>query len=566
MTCDPISDSTRLDRRALLLGGTALATASLLGAGGALAQQAGDPIRKIVLVTAAQASDPQEFQAAQLAAQAWRQLGLDVEVRGLPRPQLSDLVWFNRDRWDTTMWRMVGRPERSDPDELVYNLFHSTTRDRGFNFVGYQNPTYDEVAEAQRREMNRERRRELIARAQDIIMEDVPYFFLVYPQNVVAYNANVWRQASIVEQAGIGIRNFWTFIGAEPAGAQRDMVLNATEAMNAINPLYISGAIDSWVTDLVWDRLMRIGPDGLPRPWAAESITWTSPTTADVVIRAGMQWHDGRPVTVDDVIFSFTAPGGDKSPMYKPFVTPIESMTATGERSVRFTLREPNSSFDTATFAKINLIPKHVWEPVLARLAGTPQTAESYQEPTPIGSGPFKVTRFRLQEEVVLERNAQHWAPPKMERWILRIVTNTEAALGMLRRGEVTFLSDYRGDPKILTDLSQQQRHLQVAATVDMGFRFVAPNLRRPPFDDREFRRALMAALNRNLFAQAAWNGFAVPANSHVSAALPFWHKAAPHRANLEEARRILAQAGYRVVGNRLHYPAGKRETLQAVQ
>jgi peptide/nickel transport system substrate-binding protein len=75
-----------------------------------------------------------------------------------------------------------------------------------------------------------------------------------------------------------------------------------------------------------------------------------------------------------------------------------------------------------------------------------------------------------------------------------------------------------------------------------------------------------MAALNRNLCAQAAWNGFAVPANSHVSAALPFWHKAAPHRANLEEARRILAQAGYRVVGNRLHYPAGKRETLQAVQ
>ena len=71
-------------------------------------------------------------------------------MRGLPRPQVSDIVWYNRDKWDVTMWRMVGRPERSDPDELIYNLFHSSTREKGFNFVGYQNenrsvwyPCYD---------------------------------------------------------------------------------------------------------------------------------------------------------------------------------------------------------------------------------------------------------------------------------------------------------------------------------------------------------------------------------------------------------------------------------------
>ena len=95
---------------------------------------AGDPIRKLVLLTAAQAADPQEYQAAQLIAQEWRKLGLDVEVRGLPRPQLSDLVWYNREKWDITMWRMVGRPERSDPDELVFNLFHSSTARQGLQF------------------------------------------------------------------------------------------------------------------------------------------------------------------------------------------------------------------------------------------------------------------------------------------------------------------------------------------------------------------------------------------------------------------------------------------------
>ena len=528
------------------------------------AEAEGDRVRKLVLISGAQAADPQEFQAAQLIAQEWRKLGLEVEVRGLPRPQVSDLVWYNRDKWDVTMWRMVGRPERSDPDELVYNLFHSTTREKGFNFVGYVNPAYDQIAEAQRSEIDQNKRKTLVHAAQDMIMADVPYLFLVYPKNVVAYNSSVWRKDSIVDQSGIGVRNFWTFINAIPGGNQKDMVLNAAEAMNAINPLYISGAVDSWVTDLVWDRLMRVGPDGLPKPWAAESVTYVDGTTVEVKLRPGMAWHDGKPLTAEDVIYSFEAPAGDKSPMYKPFVANIAAMEKLDERTIRFKLKAPNASFFTSTLAKINLIPKHVWEPILSsQLQG--KSAESYQEQLPIGSGPFKVVRFKLQEEILLERNALHWSPAKMDRWILRIVTNTEAAVGMLKRGEVNFLADYRGDPKVLEDLAKTDNALELAATVDMGFRFVAPNLRRPPFDDVNFRKALMLVINRNLMAQAAWNGYAVPANSHVSAALPFWHKGEQFKPNVEEAKKILENSGYKIVGGKLHYPDGKRETLSSL-
>src|SRR5215510_3770626 len=490
------------------------------------AEAEGDRVRKLVLISGAQAADPQEFQAAQLIAQEWRKLGLEVEVRGLPRPQVSDLVWYNRDKWDVTMWRMVGRPERSDIDQ--------------------------------------DKRKTLVHTAQDMIMADVPYLFLVYPKNVVAYNSKVWQKGSIVDQSGIGVRNFWTFVSATPGGNQKDMVLNAAEAMNAINPLYISGAVDSWVTDLVWDRLMRVGPDGLPKPWAAESVSYVDGTTVEVKLRTGLAWHDGKPLTVEDVIYSFEAPAGDKSPMYKPFVANIAAMEKIDDRTIRFKLKAPNASFFTSTLAKINLIPKHVWEPILSsQLQG--KSAESYQEQLPIGSGPFKVVRFKLQEEILLERNALHWSPAKMDRWILRIVTNTEAAVGMLKRGEVNFLADYRGDPKVLEDLAKADGALELAATVDMGFRFVAPNLRRPPFDDVNFRKALMLVINRNLMAQAAWNGYAVPANSHVSAALPFWHKGEQFKPNVEEAKKILEKSGYKIVGGKLHYPDGKRETLSSL-
>ena len=64
--------------------------------------QAGDPIRTIVLLTQPQAASPQDYQAAEMAAEAWKALGLKVTVRPLPGQQFNQVVWYERQRWDTT--------------------------------------------------------------------------------------------------------------------------------------------------------------------------------------------------------------------------------------------------------------------------------------------------------------------------------------------------------------------------------------------------------------------------------------------------------------------------------
>lgn len=543
---------------------TTATAAALLATGGATTAiaEGGDAIRPLTLISRAQAANPQQYQAAELIAQAWRQLGLDVSVQGLPRPQQSDAVWYNRDTWDLTMWQMVGRPERSDPDEFVYNLFHSTTAEKGYNFVGYVNEEYDEIAEQQRLITDKDERKILIDQAQDIIDRDQVYAFLVHPLKVYAIDSTVWDPASMVEQPGLGIKNFWSFVNADPVSDQMDMVLNSSDELNAINPFYISGATDSWITELIWDRMMRIGSDGLPQPWAAESVEWSDDgLSVTLTLREGMMWHDGTPVTTDDVVFSFTAPV-DFAPMYKPFVDGIANMEVIDERTLRMDLAEANAAFETSTLAKLNLAPKHVWEPLLANL-GEGENAEAVLEESRIGSGPFKFERWATQQEVVLSANEGHWAAPKMDRWILRIVLNVEAALGMLRSGEVNFMSDYTGDPELLLEAASEDGDLEVIQSVDIGFQYLAFNLRRPPFDDPAFRRALSAAINRDLIKNAAWNGFAVKANSHVSPALSFWHKdgiADGLETGMDLAKSILDEAGYVVDGNSLHYPAGQTE------
>ncbi len=523
-------------------------------------------VRDLVLLTRPQAVDPREFETARLLAPEFEKLGVKVQVRVMPWEQMADYVWYSRDKWDMTMWQMVGRPERSDPDEFAMNLFHTSTADRGYNFVGYVNRTYDGIAEAQRIKTDLKARQLLIREAQKIIARDAPYVFLVFPESAYAYNNTVWDSKTVVEQKGIGIKNFWTFVGARPLGSQRDMILNANDIVQAINPLFISGAADSWVTELIWDRLFRVGADGLPRPWAAEKADWVDSVTLDVTLRRNMKFHDGRPVTADDVIFSFTAATGGEVPMYRPFVTNIERIEKRSDTVIRFVLKEPYAPFLISSLAKLNIIPKHIWEPVLADLARKPENAESYQEQVPIGSGPFKFVQWKKSEEIVLEAVSDHFSAPKIRRWVLRIIPNVEAGLGGLRTGEINFLANYSGDPQILAKMAQDNRSITLVSTMDVGMRFLAFNMRRPPFDSAAFRQAMNMATNKRAIRSVVYKNFAAIADSFVSPALEFWYnpELPKWEYNVGAAREHLAKAGFQWDRDgRLLYPQGKTETLK---
>ncbi len=195
---------------------------------------------------------------------------------------------------------------------------------------------------------------------------------------------------------------------------------------------------------------------------------------------------------------------------------------------------------------------------------GKPENAEALTNPSAVGSGPFKLVRSRGQEEVVLDRNPTHFSPPKMERWVLRIVPNPEATIGMLRRGEINFLADYGGDAEVLEKMAKETPNIVVKAEVDLGFEYTAFNLRRAPFNDPNFRKALSLAIDRKVMVDAAWNGYAVAANSHVSPALKFWHASEVDnmKTGFQMAKDLLEKSGYRMVGGKLHYPSGVKETL----
>lgn len=176
------------------------------------------------------------------------------------------------------------------------------------------------------------------------------------------------------------------------------MILNTLSPVEAINPLYISGVTDLWIAELVWDRLMRIDASGLPQPYAAEKIEWKDGTTVVATLCDGLTWHGGKPLTVEDVIFSFKAPAGSMSPMYKPLVSGSKATRALGDKQVEFRVSTPQADFETWSLAKLNLIPRHVWEPVHKDLEARGVNPETYQEDQPLWLRPVQVRHLETLE------------------------------------------------------------------------------------------------------------------------------------------------------------------------
>lgn len=515
------------------------------------ASQSGERVPSITVHSRTQAETPTGYEVTRLLVENMKQLGIDAHHRAIPWAQVIDEIWFTRegeDAYQITNWGMVGRPERSDPDEFAYNLFHSTMAASGYNFVGYNNPEYDALAEAQRAELDLETRQGMLYQLQEIIANDLPNIYYAHTSTPQLVRSDVWDPDTVITQAGIGIHNFWTFTGITPVGDQTDLITSTTAFLEAFNPIFLSGDAPSRVTELVWDRVMRIGPDGLPQPWAAESVEWEDNTNVVITLRDGMTWHDGEEVNSEDLVYSIEAVQTGEAPQFTPFVRAVESMEIIDNLTVRITLNAPSAAFETSTLSKLAIIPEHIWRPIVEDLVTKDDAnIEDIQEEVPVGSGPYKFVAFDVNEYVILESNPDHFSPAVPSRFIMNVLPNTEATLGQISTGEMNFLWEWTGDSEILSQIAEADPNIALFSSPTLGMSYFAINVRYAPLDDVALRRALAHVVPKESIVNNIFKGFAVPADSYVSTPLAFWHNPdlPQYEFSIDTARQVLADAGY---------------------
>ncbi len=229
----------------------------------------------------------------------------------------------------------------------------------------------------------------------------------------------------------------------------------------------------------------------------------------EFTLRKEARWHDGKPITVEDVIFSLDTLKAKGEPRYRFYYAAVTGAEKTGERTVRFNFSEAGNRELPLIVGQLPIIPKHWWQ--------TRDFDKTTLEP-PLGSGPYRVVDFEAGRYIVVERVADYWGadlPVNRGRFnfdrirydYYRDVTVVREAL---KSGGIDFREENQAKawaldydvPAIRNGWLHKE---EVVHQRPVGMQAFVMNSRRTVFTDRRVRRALAYAFdfewtNRNLF------------------------------------------------------------------
>ncbi|MDG5820236.1 ABC transporter substrate-binding protein [Natronococcus sp. A-GB7] len=513
---------------------------------------AGEPIDTIELIVTTADYDPVRYEFGQLIAEHWEELGLDVEVNPMAWNQIVDTAMDGQD-FDTFTLNWAGRAERLDPDVFCYDLHHSSQTDEGQrNNVNYVSEEYDEYAEAQRRALDEDERQEAVHRCQEIFAEDQPRTPIANQTQAMPYHAE--RFDEVVTMMGEGLMSFWTAVETVPADGVDTLRLGYPSDVNNLNPNDGSATHDQQTMRLIYDRLARIDQDGFPEPWLATEIEAVDETTYEVTIRDDQQWHDGEDLTIDDVVFSFEYLD-EHSPVLGAVTDPIESVEAIDDWTVEFVLEEPYAPFEAVTLGQVFIIPQHIWEDVPDELDDVERPAD-WENPEPVGSGPFEFVEWRRDEEMRLEAFDDHFSPPEVDELIKVPGADVSGLVRLLEDEEIDMIGWVPG-PDTVNRLDDDVDHVDISAVDDPGWYHINYHNEREPFTDPEFRRALADAIPKQDIVDVVLDGMGTVTHSPIAEVNEFWHNpdVTEYGDDLGGAQQRLEEAGYVLADGRLHYP-----------
>jgi peptide/nickel transport system substrate-binding protein len=512
----------------------------------------GAPVDPMKITTATATFDPVRPEAARVIAAAFQSIGWDVTANPIDYNQNVQKVIMEHD-YDMWLVMLSGASLRIDPNVFIYKKhFSDEYKKGGWNWEGLDSTEVDELAVGQQKEMDQEKRREIVRAAQAKIKELQSMSVLAYMQMTNAYRSD--RIKNVVPMMGEGIGSFWTDINMEVVKGDGYVRTGNTSPLKNLNPVAAKDHLEFLALRMIYDRLFRINPEGVPEPWAAESYKIVDPTTIEITLRQGMKFHDGVEVTADDVKFSLDYHTKWKAPFFVESLRHLDSVEVLDKQNLRLKLKDPYAPFVPNLLGAIFILPKHIWQDIPEKV--DLDDPLKYPNEKPIGSGPFKFDHWDRGREMKVSAFKEHFHAPKCEGIIRVVYGSHDAMAAAIEKGECD-RTRYILKPSLLLDL-QKVENVVAQGYPNHGFYTLSYNTRRPPLDDPAFRRAMDHVIPRELMIEAILSGFGEPGGSVIAPANKFWHNpdVKPSPEDIEKARKILEEAGYTWKKGKLQYPA----------
>src|SRR5262245_53266569 len=276
----------------------------------------------------------------------------------------------------------------------------------------------------------------------------------------------------------------------------------------------------------------KMGPS-LAQSWeeSEDGLTYT------FKLRPGLKFHNGDPVTTEDVKFSLERYQGTGAQTLKDHVTQLEIVDP---QTVRFHLKEPWPDFmtfygTTATAAGIVLPKKYLAE-----------VGDDGFKKHPIGAGPYKFVSSKPGIEVVLEADPHYWRRvPAVKTLIMRSIPDATTRALTLKTGEadIAYALDGTAAEGIKDDPT-----IKIVATKHASIQWIEFTEQwdpKSPWHDKRLRLAVNYALDRRAISEVGCLGFCPPAGVIVPRVMDFALQVEPMSYDPAKARQLLAEAGY---------------------
>ncbi|MFE3203219.1 ABC transporter substrate-binding protein [Embleya sp. NPDC059237] len=298
----------------------------------------------------------------------------------------------------------------------------------------------------------------------------------------------------------------------------------------------------------VCERLFQTQPDLSSRPHLADSATYTDPTTLVLKLRAGVTFHDGSPMTADDVVWSLqrhAADGRNESDEFER----VGSIERTGDAEVTVRLKEPDALFTKALAGNAGVVLDREQAEPAGKDYGTPGRTDAC-------TGPYTLKEWKAGSRITLERYDAYW--DKSRKPLVRSATfgwaDENAMVNSMTTGAAdgTYLTTMSAVPPLAGN---------GALTVSYGSSSRAWTLiptERGGMKDSRVRRALSLALDRQGIAKAAFAGLATPWKTPLGPGAWGYEKATfqagydalqgapaqPTAADLDAAKKLVTELG----------------------
>ena len=325
------------------------------------------------------------------------------------------------------------------------------------------------------------------------------------------------------------------------SAAAADLRIGLQEDPDVLDPDQARTFVGRIVFESLCDKLINISPDQEFIPELATEWSWSDDgLQLTMQLRDDVVFHDGSPFNAEAVVANIDRSQNLAESRRRSELTSVESVEASGEFEVIFTLANP----DATLLAQLSDRSGMMLSPTAAEEQGLGLATN------PVCSGPFRFVERIDQDRIVLEKFADHYNADDyhIDRVIFLPIPDTTVRLANLRSGDLHMLE--RLAPSDAAGV-QSDGSLELVSAVSQGYQGITVNVNNgaraeTPFgQDARVRKAFSLAIDREAINQVVFEGVYAPGNQHVPPTSPWYDETHPVEArDIEAARALLDEAG----------------------